>query len=476
MSGCKKNKKQNFNVEELTKYIVSDVQEEQLSNLDATVIGEWIAAFERSIKPYLKFLKTLYKGAEDIAKVEFENLTINNQVHSNLASMIVHNATNYFIGKPVTRSYSDSFKNSKKDEIINEVCNRCKEKKENKTLAKDGSIFGMAYEIVNFNSKKELYFKRLDPLSTFRVVNDSVFEEDIAYVTYKKVLVNNKLVKKGYCYTKEWIYSFDNSSNTFRIIDRVPNVLKEIPVVIYPNNDEWTGDFEFVTELLGAYNKLISCSFDDFESIANALLVLYNAMLDEEEQSKMKKSRMVSLVSEDGQKEVKAEYIYKKLDTASFKEMRTAIKEDIITITNVPDLNDENFAGNQSGVAISYKLIGFENLRADKQTYFDDALQKRYELIGKNPLASFELKDGDIKNTFYQNLPKNIEKDLQVAGLYKDGVLSLESTLDEMEIVDNSKDELKKIKDEEKELIKRQKEALNEELPTDMNNQNRLKV
>ena len=228
--------------------------------------------------------------------------------------------------------------------------------------------------------------------------------------------------------------------------------------------------------MLNAYNKLISCSFDDFESIANALLVIYNALLDEEERELLKNSRMVSLVSSDGQKDVKAEYIYKKLDTASFKEMRTAIKEDIITITNVPDLNDENFAGNQSGVAISYKLIGFENLRADKQTYFDDAIQKRYELIGKNPLNSFELEEGDIVNTFYQNLPKNIEKDLQISQLYKDGTLSLESTLDEMEIVDDTAKELKRIEDEEKANIQKQKEALNEELPTNMNNKNRLKV
>ena len=115
-------------------------------------------------------------------------------------------------------------------------------------------------------------------------------------------------------------------------------------------------------------------------------------------------------------------------------------------------------------------------MRADKQTYFDDAIQKRYELIGKSPLKSFELEEGDIVNTFYQNLPKNIEKDLQISQLYKDGTLSLESTLDEMEIVDDTAKELKRIEDEEKANIQKQKEALNEELPTNMNNKNRLKV
>ena len=234
-----------------------------------------------------------------------------------------------------------------------------------------------------------------------------------------------------------------------------------------------TGDFEFVTEPLRAYNKLFSCSFDDFESIANALLVFYNAMLDPEQKDSLKKSRVISLISEDGTKEAKAEYIYKKLDVSSFKEIRTALKEDIVTISNVPDLNDKNFAGNSSGVAISYKLIGFENLRADKETFFEDALQHRYELIGKSPTKSFEIQEGDIKDTFYQNLPKNIEKDLQVANLYKDGVLSLETTHEEMEIVDNPEEEAKRLQDEKKVNIKTSKEALNEELPTNIN---RLRV
>ena len=467
------NKNKKFDVEDMMKYVIADGSVEEVNE---TYIDNWISTFESKIKPYLKYLKRIYKGVENISKLQFDNINIDNQVHSNLAAMIVHNATNYFIGKPITHTFSDKFSSKGLDKIINDINRTSKEKKENKTLAKDASIFGVGYELINYEKDKKMYFKRLDPLNTFLIVNDFVFKEELAYITYEKIIVNGKYIKKGYCYTKDWIYEFDNSSNAFKIVDRVPNVLKEIPVVIFPNNDEWAGDFEFVTELLNAYNKLISCSFDDFESIANALLVIYNALLDEEERELLKNSRMVSLVSSDGQKDVKAEYIYKKLDTASFKEMRTAIKEDIITITNVPDLNDENFAGNQSGVAISYKLIGFENLRADKQTYFDDAIQKRYELIGKNPLNSFELEEGDIVNTFYQNLPKNIEKDLQISQLYKDGTLSLESTLDEMEIVDDTAKELKRIEDEEKANIQKQKEALNEELPTNMNNKNRLKV
>lgn len=472
-----RNKNKNFKLDELVKYVVTDNTE-----INGTNIGNWIDSFERNIRPYLKQLRGLYKGVDPVSKVQFDNVDIDNQVHVNLASMIVRNATNYFIGKPVTHAYSDNFKNAGLDKYLQEINKRSKEKTENKTLAKDCSIYGLGYELVNYDENKEMYYKRLDPLNTFLVVNDFVFEEKICFITYSKKIINGKTVKTGYVYTPEAIYSFNNQNNGFVIdsANEIKNVLGEFPVVMFKNNDELTGDFEFVIEPLRAYNKLFSCSFDDFESIANALLVFYNAVLSPEEKESLRKSRALSLISEDGTKEVKAEYIYKQLDTASFKELRTALKEDIVTISNVPDLNDKNFAGNASGVAISYKLIGFENLRADKQTYFEESLQERYELIGRNPSKAFEVEDDDITDTFYQNLPKNIEKDLQIANLYKDGVLSLETTHKEMELVDNVEDEAKKLKDEQKENIKTAKEALNTEVPTniekDKKNKNRLKV
>lgn len=467
MRCIKNNKSKAFKLDELVKYVITDTTE-----INGTTVGNWIDSFERNIKPYLQTLKRLYKGVDPVSKMQFDAVSIDNEVHVNLSSMIVHNATNYFIGKPVTHAYSDTFKNNGIGDYLNDINRKCKEKKENKVLAKDCSIYGLGYELINYDEKKEMYFKRLDPLNTFLVVNDFVFEEPVAVITYVKRIINGSTIKMGYVYTPEAIYSFNNKTNGFVLDEEIVNVLGELPVVVYQNNDEMTGDFEFATEPLRAYNKLFSCSFDDFESIANALLVFYNAVLDNDQKEALKKSRVLGLISDDGTKEVKAEYLYKKLDTASFKELRTALKEDIVTITNVPDLNDSNFAGNSSGVAISYKLIGFENLRADKETYFEDALQRRYELIGLNPTKKFEIADGDIKDTFYQNLPKNIEKDLQIAQLHNQGVLSLESTLDEMEIVNSTEDELQKLEDEESESLERTKTALSEELPTN----NRLRV
>ena len=241
---------------------------------------------------------------------------------------------------------------------------------------------------------------------------------------------------------------------------------KDFPIIIYKNNDEMTGDYEKATEMLSAYSRLYSCSFDDFESIANALLIFYNVVLGDEDRKKLDETSVLGIQDENGEKEAKAEYIYKKLDVNSFKELRNMMREDIFAITNVADFTDENFGGNQSGIAISYKLIGFENLRLDKAVYFKRGILERWKLIGKYTVNSFEIKKGDIELTFFPNIPENVAQDLEYVQLWKDGAISLETLLSKLETVKDPKQEQKLLEDEETKELKKTKEIMkNEEIP-----------
>ena len=124
------------------------------------------------------------------------------------------------------------------------------------------------------------------------------------------------------------------------------------------------------------------------------------------------------------------------------------MREDILTVSNVPDFTDEKFAGNSSGVALQYKLIGFENLRADKEIYFKQALHRRWEIVSLYPAKSFELKRDDIKIDLFANLPSNIELDLQIAELYNAGAISKKTMLEKMQMVKDVDEELERMKEE----------------------------
>lgn len=450
----------------MAKFIISTEKE-----INQTNVQNWLSEFESKIKPNLVELQKFYKGEDDLKKAQLPKKRINNQIHVNLASMIVNNSVNYFIGKPVTYKFNNGFDEKQIEDLQED------EETENKSLAKDCSKFGLAYELVNVKEDKSLYYKRLDPLNTFAVFDDTILGNKICFITYTVIKpLNKQEYKKGYIYTDKEIWEFIVSGGVVNIGESIPNIFGDFPVIIYKNNDEISGDYEKVTELLSAYSRLYSCGFDDFESIANALLIFYNIKLSDEQKKDIRQTSTVGVESTAEEKDCKAEYIYKKLDVSSFKELRNLMREDIFAITNVADFTDENFGGNQSGVAISYKLIGFENLRCDKVVYFRKSLLERWKLIGKYTGKPFEIKKGDIELTFYANIPENVAQDLEYVQLYKEGAISLKTLLSKMETVKDVDAELKLLQDEQKEEIKRTKDIIeNEEIPT-AENKRRLRA
>ena len=420
------------------------------NNITPNNIQNWIQTFNSQNNRY-STLEDYYLGKDFLNKVETELDKANkrqvNNIHSNLARMIVNNACGYFMGKPVTYTFEDAgFQ-----KIVEEVLWRNDEQAENQTLAKIASKFGVAYELMGLNEDKQIFIKDLSPLNTFFVVDDTILENKICAITYWTRNINGNPVTKGYVYTKDEIIPF-TGDRAYTFGQPEVNPFKPIiPVFEYKNNDECLGDYEPVTELLSAYSKLLSTNFDDVDSVANSILALINAKINRDEVQELKKSRILELMGEN----TDIRYLNKSLDKNYVEYLREALRDDIFSITNVPDLTDEKFAGNQSGVALSYKLIGFENLRLIKKNYFEKGLYERlkcllnYKNLSETPL---EIGEGDVTITFQVNLPSNIDKDKQYSELYNAGVLSLETTLELMESVDDVQEELKRIESEKPSL------------------------
>lgn len=428
----------------MQKKVISSTSEINSSNLQA-----WLQAF-KPIQQYLMELKSVYEGTDDIDKgtQRCDEGRPDNKVHSDLASMIVKNSTYYFIGKPVKYK----FKSSDMENQLKQYMFDSNEEQENKTLGKCLSKYGKAYELVAIDEEKDPYFVMLEPLQTFEVVTDDVRHKTICVVTYLEYTdtVTNRQIIKGWIYDKDFIYSFEGESKEQQFtLNKEINPFKPLmPVVIAKNNDEEKGDYEDVLELLNSYNRLLSNSFDDIEGILNAVFVLYNATIPTEEAQKLNKTRVLSLIGEN----TKAEFLSKKLDTETIKLLRQWIREDIFTITNVPDFTDEKFAGNQSGVAMSYKLIGFENLRQEKAGYFRSALLDRIEiLLNYKNLSNVAkwLDEDEVEIEFYPNLPANLSKDEIIAKLLTMGAISRETAFDKMDIVEDTNQELERFANEQ---------------------------
>ena len=407
-------------------------------------IASWIEQFKQGRQSELLELEKYYQGKDDIGKIVQGKNRIDNRVHTNLAYMITKNAVDYFIGEPASYSYDKSFKEA---DYVDELQFENIEEAENKKLAKDASKFGKAYELVNIKDDKTLYYKRLNPLTTFDIFDYTILENRICSITFVTYQTKYKSeITEGYIYTPDEVIEFKYQSRKVTFGERISNVFGKIPVVYYQNNSDEVGDYERVTDLLTAYNKLMSCATDDYESISNAILLIRDSKkIDEDTKNSLNSTRVIQLFSENAE----MAFINKTLDSAFVKTLREALREDILTVSNVPDFTDEKFSSNSSGVALRYKLIGFENLRADKEIYFKQALHRRWEIVSLYPAKKFDLKRDDITINMFANLPSNIELDLQVAELYNAGAISKKTMVENLQIVKNADDELKQMEEEQ---------------------------
>jgi len=113
-------------------------------------------------------------------------------------------------------------------------------------------------------------------------------------------------------------------------------------------------------------------------------------------------------------KDALAAYLAKPSNGDAADILRKTLKDDIHKFSMIPDLTDENFAANASGVAMKYKLFGLEQLVMVKERWFKEALYERL-LIFTNFLSvkgKAKINPQDVEIVFKRSLPAN---DLEVA-------------------------------------------------------------
>lgn len=194
--------------------------------------------------------------------------------------------------------------------------------------------------------------------------------------------------------------------------------------------------------LQDAYNKLLSSEVDDFEAFCDAYLVLKGITADAEDLANMKQNRVLIMDAD-----AEAAYLTKNVSDTQIENMLQNINDTIHKIANSPDFNDEKLMA-QSGIAMRYKLIGFENISSNIVANMTKALQKRIELI----CSILNLKGSDnqwrdVEIIFTRNLPTNINDTAQVINQLR-GVVSDKTLLSLLPFIQDVDAELDQMKAE----------------------------
>ena len=117
----------------------------------------------------------------------------------------------------------------------------------------------------------------------------------------------------------------------------------------------------------------------------------------------------------------------------------------------VPDLTDEHFAANASGVAMRYKLLGLEQLTRNKERWFRQALRERMARFVAffARLGAPELDAGAVKITFTRALPVN---DSEIAAMVAQlhGILPDKALFSQVPFVENVDEAMQQMREQRK--------------------------
>jgi len=243
-------------------------------------------------------------------------------------------------------------------------------------LAAQASIYGRGVELCYADSGAMPRTAVLDPRRAFAVYDDTAEHKPLFGVH-----ILDKADEGGalagtlvYVYTDREVLTYKSARPPWGTRDiAVPHYFGGVPLVEYWNNEGERGDFEGVLSLINAYYLLESDRVNDKQQFADALLVLTGvAGIAGNPDDALSPARRLredrTLALPDGG--AKAEWLIKNVNETDADVLRNAIRGDIHKFSMVPDLADAQFAYNDSGVALKYKLLGLEELTKGKERWF----------------------------------------------------------------------------------------------------------
>lgn len=286
--------------------------------------------------------------------------------------------------------------------------------------------------------------------------------ETINKTKYYNVSVYSDCMRRDY-------RSTDCSKDDFMfnpVGDAVQQAFGAVPIICYENNSERQGDFEQVISLIDARNGLLSDRLTDKKKFVDAVLALYGGIFSESAIRDMKNEKLIDGLPIDA----RIEYIQKTFDEASLKILDDTLVSEIHKMTLTPDMTDEKFSGNSSGVALKLKLLALNILVKSKMRSMEKGLKKRWALYNRfltaRGITPVDINDVDIVFTICMPIDEpaivNMVCELKNSGLVDDQTL-----LSLLWFVKDPAEALENMKQQKAEEMKRYQDSLGDTVSND---------
>lgn len=377
------------------------------------------------------------------------DVTIDNRINNDYFSEIVDIKTGYFAGKQAAYSYD---KNEANYELAIEKVTTFLER----NRIADINMETTKYCAIGGYSARLLY---LDTEARERVMNipghqaillnedGNIIETEYAIRYYGQ---EGKYVIHFYDGLKRYKYQQDGSE--LNLLEEKIHGYKKCPLFGYPNNDELMGDAEKVLTLIDAIDRTISDVNSEIEAFRLAYLVITGADITQSMLDNMKQNGALGIPGIGGEKII-VEFLSKNINDSAIENHLDRLHDAIYRFSGTPDLADEAFGGNQSGVALKFKLLGLETKCSRFEQKFRAADTRMFEIMAtKWAVENVDIDPYKVFSEFKRNFPQDLLSEAQVLAALK-GVVSEETRLSLASFIDDVKYELDRMKEEQEESL-----------------------
>lgn len=405
------------------------------------VVQDFIDLHKAEIPRYLK-LKQLYESnAPILSQQAKESYKPDNRLVVNYAKYIVDTFNGYFIGIPAKI-------NHEKEEIdkgVDSFWDRNDMDDNFAELSKLSSIYGHSFLYLYQNEESETRCTYNSPLDMFIVYDDTIAQNPLFVVRYQET--DDGI--KGQLFTRHEEKDILPSKEGITFGNEEQRHYGDVQIIEYIENEERQSIFEPVVTLIDAFDKALSEKANDVDYFADAYLAILGAELDDKGIHRIRDNRIINMFGTDDASKIIVQFLDKPDGDETQEHLLDRIERLIYQMSMVANINDESF-GNASGVSLEFKLQPMKNLAAMKERKFTSGLNKLFKMwfnLPTNVPASQKDEWHNLEYKFTRNIPRNVADEAEIAGNLA-GIVSKETQLSVLSIVDNVKNEIDKMEAE----------------------------
>ena len=432
-----------------------DIKKEDLLHFIEKHQTERIPIYEEN----LSFItQTNIKIDKTFQKEEENNKFSGIRHRNNICNLILKTHLNYLMGDGI--SYTDKG-SEEDDESLEKFLEIRKNKdfktKEYKTVEEMGKM-GTSYSLIYLNEDNEIQWSILEPKQTFVIYSSELEGEPIWGVRYYTDFFDNEIIELwGKSFYRK--YKKIEDEEEYIIEEEKENIFNIMPVVEFRNDEYGFSDFQPIKPHIDDINKTITTQSNLIHYINDAILILKNIGVDEEEVEKMFQNKIVSFNTGEPNIDIGMDFLKKPIDTDSIKQHLNILIKGAFRDSFTPLMTSEEISKAPSGKSLQSMYLTADLVASQKEARIREGMKRVIRIIFK--MLNFRrltdvYNNNNIEPKFSRNLPtitiSEIEDLLQVNNVQK---LSTKTNLELLpnKYVSDAEEEMERIQEQTKKNI-----------------------